>query len=255
MNGSGVQFTRGFIRAGDRRQAVAGWIVKGSRGTSLTTNQDQMKTRLLAVAVAATTAVTPAAAWAGTYAALCGGINCTVSITPEAIKSSYGEIPPSRVTYWGSTGESKTSIGTGVATTILFGGIGLLGFLAKTHQYNFTINGFDADGKKASMQIEFKNDKPAKQLMGELTAFTGLGMGQTRTAEEILAAESGAEATLQSLGKSKEATILGPKALNTATEAKRNCWSAYINKNPEMLNWANTNPLQATQNKKRFDDC
>ena len=135
-----------------------------------------MRTRLLALTLAATTAVSPSAAWAGTYAALCGGVNCTISITPEVIKSPYGEIPPSRVTYWGSTGESKTSIGTGVATTILFGGIGLLGFLAKNHQYNFTINGFDANGKKASIQIEFKNDKPAKQLMGELTAFTGLGM-------------------------------------------------------------------------------
>ena len=134
-----------------------------------------------------------AAATASEFQALCGGVKCTVSITPELISSPYGQIPPSRVTYWGSSGDSKTSVGTGVATTILLGGIGLLGFLAKNHQYNFTINGFDAEGKKASMQIEFKNDKPAKLLMSELTAFTGLGMGQTRTAEEILAAEQGSK--------------------------------------------------------------
>jgi hypothetical protein len=53
----------------------------------------------------------------------------------------FGSIPTSRVTYLGNTGESTTSIGTGVATTILFGGIGLLGFLAKNHNYNYFING------------------------------------------------------------------------------------------------------------------
>ena len=160
---------------------------------------------------AAACAVYGSAAAASEVQALCGGVKCTVSITPDLISSPYGQIPPARVTYWGSSGDSKTSVGTGVATTILFGGIGLLGFLAKNHQYNFTINSFDAEGKKASMQIEFKNDKPAKQLMSELTAFTGLGMGQTRTAEEILAAEQGAEPTLETLGSSKEETILGPK--------------------------------------------
>lgn len=196
-----------------------------------------------------------AAAIASEFQALCGGVKCTVSITPELISSPYGQIPPSRVTYWGSSGDSKTSVGTGVATTILFGGIGLLGFLAKNHQYNFTINGFDAEGKKASMQVEFKNDKPAKLLMSELTAFTGLGMGQTRTAEEILAAEKGEEPTLQTLGKSKDIQALGSIGSKKAEVAKQNCWSTYLESNPAMQKWAEANPAQAEQNKKRFDDC
>jgi hypothetical protein len=193
---------------------------------------------------------------ASEFQALCGGVKCTVSITPDLISSPYGQIPPSRVTYWGSSGDSKTSVGTGVATTILFGGIGLLGFLAKNHQYNFTINGFDAEGKKASMQVEFKNDKPAKQLMSELTAFTGLGMGQTRTAVEILAAEKGEEPTLETLGKKEDDLILGPKGSKDSTKKpSKNCWSTYLEKNPAMQEWAKANPGQAAQNKKRFEDC
>jgi hypothetical protein len=192
---------------------------------------------------------------ASEFQALCGGVKCTVSITPDLISSPYGQIPPSRVTYWGSSGDSKTSVGTGVATTLLFGGIGLLGFLAKNHQYNFTINGFDAEGKKASMQVEFKNDKPAKQLMSELTSFTGLGMGQTRTAEEILAAENGEQPTLENLGKFKESSILGPKGQKKVEVVKKNCWTTYLDQNPAMKKWAEANPAQASQNKKKFDDC
>jgi hypothetical protein len=128
---------------------------------------------------------------AGQFEALCGGVKCSIVVNQTEITSPFGTIPASRVSYWGNTGESKTSVGTGVATTILFGGVGLLGFLAKTHNYNFYINGFDASGKKLFMEFSFKNDKPAKLLMQELRMYTGLGMGQTRTIEEIQAAESG----------------------------------------------------------------
>ena len=92
---------------------------------------------------------------------------------------------------------------------MLLGGIGLLGFLAKNHQYNIFVNGYDANGKQVSMQLEFKNDKPVKSLVNELAAVTGLGMGQTRTIEEIKAAESAAPATLGPMLKSRPQT-LGP---------------------------------------------
>lgn len=128
---------------------------------------------------------------ASQFEALCGGVKCTIIVNQSEVTSPFGTIPMSRVSYWGNTGESKTSVGTGVATTILFGGIGLLGFLAKNHNYNFYINGFDASGKKLFMEFAFKNDKPAKLLMQELGIYTGLGMGQTRTIEDIQAAESG----------------------------------------------------------------
>ena len=194
-------------------------------------------------------------ALAGSYDALCGGVKCIVTVTPDAISSPYGEILSSRVTYWGSTGDSSTSVGTGVATTILFGGIGLLGFLAKNHEYSFTVNGFDADGKKVSMQLAFKNDKPAKRLMAELSSVTGLGMGQTRTAEEILAAESGSQVTLQAITGSKELSLDRANATKLTVPVNNNCWSEYLKRNPAMESWAKSNPAQAQQNKKKFDDC
>jgi hypothetical protein len=207
----------------------------------------------------ATSAATPLAVSAGQYEALCGGTKCTVIVSPSEISSPFGAIPSKRVTYWGNSGESKTSVGTGVATTILFGGIGLLGFLAKNHQYNFTVNGFDASGKSVSMAFEFKNDKPAKLLMQEMVAVTGLGMGQTRTAEEIKANESGIS---EALGPMKQQSSgLGSTTLESLSSDRnspaktKNCWSTYLENNPAMKQWAEKNPAQAAQNKKRFGDC
>jgi len=193
-------------------------------------------------------------AMAGQYEALCGGTKCTVIVTPGEISSPFGSIPSKRVTYWGNSGETKTSVGTGVATTILFGGIGLLGFLAKNHQYNFTVNGFDAAGKQVSMQFEFKNDKPAKLLVSEMVAVTGLGMGQTRTAEEIKAAESGVQEG-PGVMQVRPASIGALGSQVSESTPGRNCWSAYLKGNPAMEQWAKANPDQALQSKKRFEDC
>jgi hypothetical protein len=191
---------------------------------------------------------------AAQYEALCGGTRCSIIVSPGEISSPFGSIPSKRVTYWGSSGETKTSVGTGVATTILFGGIGLLGFLAKNHQYNFTVNGFDASGKQVSMQFEFKNDKPAKLLMQEMVAVTGLGMGQTRTAEEIKAAESRSQDG-PGVMKAQPASIGQLNPATPSPAASKNCWSTYLQNNPAMAQWANANPAQAAQNKRRFDDC
>lgn len=125
-------------------------------------------TRLSILGVASMLALTPATALAGTYEALCGGIECTVSVTSKEISSSQGTIPVSRVSYWTINGQSGTSVGTGVATTILFGGIGLLGFLAKKHDYNVTVDGYDAEGKKVAMQFKFINKSPVVAITEEL---------------------------------------------------------------------------------------
>lgn len=215
-------------------------------------------TSAVAAAVALMTAAVPPAAQAAQYEALCGGTKCSIIVTPQEISSPFGSIPAKRVTYWGNSGESKTSVGTGVATTILFGGIGLLGFLAKNHQYNFTVNGYDAAGKSVSMSFEFKNDKPAKQLMQEMVAVTGLGMGQTRTADEIKAAESGAQqgpGAMPQQSSGLQPTSIGATPSQAPQQVKKNCWSTYLDSNPAMKKWAESNPAQAEQNKKRFADC
>lgn len=38
-------------------------------------------------------------------------------------------------------------------------------------------------------------------------------------------------------------------------EPPKNCWTTYLNNNPNMKIWAEANPGAAAQNKKRFDDC
>lgn len=222
---------------------------------------DFLASRYFAVSAAGLTLLNGGAlqpAFAGQYEALCGGSNCTIVVTPTEVISPFGSIPAKRVTYWGGSGDAKTSVGTGVATTVILGPIGLLGFLAKTHQYNFTINGFDASGKQVSMQFEFKNDKPAKKLMQELPGVTGLGLGQTRTVDEIKAAESRGQDGPGVLTQAP--TNIGPIGSPTAipidkSKVDSNCWSTYLDNNPEMKKWAESNPGQASQNKKRFNDC
>ena len=129
---------------------------------------------------------------AGSYQAICGGTKCTVIVGAGEIRSPMGSIPPERVTDWGGGGNSKTSIGTGVATTVLLGPLGLLGFMAKNHDFNFVVNGYDRQGRRTSLDIQFKNDKPAKRFIEEMQRLTGLGMGQIRTAQDIKNAESAA---------------------------------------------------------------
>ena len=197
----------------------------------------------------------PYAALADNYDALCGTANCTLTVTPQSVSTGYISIPTERITYWGNIGDTKTSVGTGVATTIVFGPIGLLGFLAKNHEYNFTINGYDSEGKKASIQVQFKNDKPAKRLMNELVGVTGLAMNQTRTADEILASEK-VDKNLSDLEKAKSAPKLGQlESKNAPVSANKNCWSTYLANNPAVRKWAEANPAQSEQNQKKFDKC
>ena len=151
-----------------------------------------MKSKFLPILSAAALLHAGVPAFAGSYEAICGGTKCTVFVGASDIRSPYGSIPPERVTDWGGGGDSSTSVGTGVATTILLGPIGLLGFMAKNHDFNFVVNGYDRQGRKVSLSIQFKNDKPAKRFINEMQMITGLGMGQLRTAQEIKNLESAA---------------------------------------------------------------
>ena len=210
----------------------------------------------VAIAVSAAMAM-QVPAIAGTYEALCGGTKCTVIVGPDQISSPYGTIPTNRVTNWGGGGDSSTQVGTGVATTILFGPIGLLGFLAKKHDFNFLINGYDSEGKKSSITLQFKNDKPAKRFINEMQLVTQLGMGQTRTAKEIMAAEANSSNTASTGTLEGDAQLqdIGDREANATTQTNSNCWSKYLESNPAMKQWAEANPSMAEQNKKRFDDC
>lgn len=219
-------------------------------------NTQSMK-RFSSFAITTLLLTLPSTAIAGSYDALCGGTKCTVMVTSEEIRSPYGTIPTNRVTNWGGGGDTSTQVGTGVVTTVLFGPIGLLGFLAKKHDYNFLVNGYDAEGKKSSISLQFKNDKPAKRFINEMRQVTQLGMGQTRTAQEIMTTEANtggqvSTGTLQGDAQVQQ-TNLGNTTISSSSGA--NCWSKYLNENPAMKQWAEANPAMAAQNQKRFDDC
>ena len=84
---------------------------------------------------------------------------------------------------------------------------------------------------------------------------TKLGMGQTRTAKEIMAAEAmGDPASTGTLEGDAQAESALSKP-QVAVEPKGNCWNTYLDKNPAMKAWAEANPTMAEQNKKKFDDC
>lgn len=117
------------------------------------------------------------------------------------------------------------------------------------------INGYGDTCRKTTLNIQFKNDKPAKRFVNEMQMLTKLGMGQTRTAKEIMAAEamgvSVSTGTLEGDAQAESATIK-PEVV---AKSKGNFWSAYLDANPAMKAWAEANPTMAEQKKKKFDDC
>ena len=143
-----------------------------------------------------------------------------------------------------------------MATTILFGGIGLLGFLAKNHDFDFTVDGYDDEGKKVALQFKFINDKPVKKLTSELYRISGLAMGRQRTIAEIKAIENG-DAPLNAMSPSIETALQSPvkaKQLNCGVVLKEfDCnYDAYLDANPSVKAWAEANPALADKERARF---
>jgi hypothetical protein len=122
------------------------------------------KVGILASAILGIFSISTSSALAGSYQGFCGGTACTITVTPNEIISPYGSIPAGRVTNWGGGGNSETRVGVGIATTLIFGPLGLLGFLAKKYDYTFLVNGFDQEGKKVMMNIQFKKRKTCERF-------------------------------------------------------------------------------------------
>ncbi|WP_320677324.1 hypothetical protein [Prochlorococcus sp. MIT 1300] len=152
-----------------------------------------------------------------------------VVINSETITTPHASIPTTRIISWGIAGESKTDVGGGVATTIILGPIGLLGFLSKKHDYNFAVNGYDADGKRASILMQFKDAKQPKRLMSEMAMLTGLPMGQKRSIKEIRKLEkSGGSLEPENIGRMRSADNLDsgkdPDSLYESSSDKKKCF-------------------------------
>jgi hypothetical protein len=120
---------------------------------------------------------------AGTYYALCPPYDeCFVTIADDAIITPQERIPTERILSWSLGGNgSTTDVGLGIGLTVLFGVPGLLGFFAQNHDYQYSINYLNPDGKTNTAVIAFANDVPAKQFQQELTGATGLTVGMQNT--------------------------------------------------------------------------
>jgi len=124
-------------------------------------------------------------ACASSFEAICGRSKCTIELKKEKITTPHAVIPTSRVANWGGGGKSKNDLILGTSTTYLLGPVGLVGFAAKVHDYNYSITGYNQEGEKIFTRIRFRNEKPALKFAEEMLEFTRLRMDQKRTASDI----------------------------------------------------------------------
>lgn len=213
-----------------------------------------MKIKCIAIAASAAAVFSPIAALAGSYEALCGGVECTINVSTIGITSPQGSIPPSRVSYWSINGKSSTKVGVGIATTILFGPLGLLGFLAKKHDYNFTIDGYDEEGRRVALLFKFKKEEPAKSMTEELYRISGLPMGRQRSIAEIKSIESGESPLNAMVGAAEPALANVKKSSNCGRVLMEfDCnYSSYLDANPSVKAWADSNPELAAKERARL---
>ena len=118
---------------------------------------------------------------AANYSAVCsGGTECSVLLGVGKISMPGLTINKDKVLSWSQGGSgTKTDVGIGVASVVMFGLPGLIGFGAKKHDYLFSINYLDEAGNTQATTVGFKNNVPANQFMSELMGMTGLSMGET----------------------------------------------------------------------------
>jgi hypothetical protein len=185
-------------------------------------------------------------AMAAVYQALCsGGSECTVTLANGQIGMPGLVIQKDQVLSWSQGGSgSKTDVGMGVAGVVLFGVPGLIGFAAKKHDYQYTINYVDEAGNTQAASIGFRNNVPANQFMMEMMGMTGLSIGEVNKELEPKLAQMKAEAA-------ENARIA---ALDCARVVKTyGCsWSAYVAANPAVQIWASKYPSMVPAEKARL---
>ncbi|MFO8238692.1 MAG: hypothetical protein R6U00_10700 [Prochlorococcaceae cyanobacterium] len=195
-------------------------------------------------AIAITLPVLPVRA--GVYQALCsGGGGCTVTLANGQLSMPGLTIEDDQILSWSQGGSgTKTDVGMGVATTLLFGLPGLIGFGAKTHDYQFNINYVDDDGNVQATSVVFKNNTPANQFMMELMGMTRLSMGELN---------NDLQARIDGL-KQEAAERQRIASLDCARVLKAyGCsWSTYLEANPNVQIWAERYPQMVPAEKARL---
>jgi hypothetical protein len=232
-------------------------------------------------------------AMASSYEAICGTSTCTIGIDATGLSSPAGFLPTGRIAQWFTGGQEDFNAASGtagalgagtagaIAGAVLLGPIGLLGGLiggaiagskaGKTADLYFSVVGYDQAGIKQTISFRFVNPKPANQLKMELPMFTGLGMGQSRSVEELRKSLSAStvssplpEKLTPSSGSGPASTGGSktlPDSLAVPVEAKADPlggnaktagdWSSYL-KDRGLENWASKNPQLAEKLKQRL---
>ena len=188
----------------------------------------------------------PAPCIAASYAAICsGGTDCSVLLGVGKISMPGLTINKDKVLSWSQGGSgTKTDVGIGVASVVMFGLPGLIGFGAKKHDYLFTINYVDEAGNTQATTVGFKNNVPANQFMSELMGMTGLSMGETnKTLQEQINTLQAAAAEKARLAALQCAPVLKPYKCS---------WSQYLEANASVRAWAQKYPQMATAEKTRL---
>ena len=104
------------------------------------------------------------------YEAICNSRECLVKVNEDLISTPFASIKSSRMTSWPLVVETQPR---------------MLGFLGEKDKYTFNLNGYDQEGRKKSLNIQFINDKSAKKFIREIETVSGLGLGQRRSAKQI----------------------------------------------------------------------
>lgn len=192
----------------------------------------------------------PFAASAGVYEAICeGGNRCSVMLANGQISLPGATIDKDKILSWsqGGTG-SKTDVGMGVATTVLFGLPGLIGFGAKKHDYQFSINYIDEKGNFQMSSVSFRNSTPANQFMMELMGLTGLSMGSVNTSLQSKIDKIKAdEAEKDRIAAEKER--ISRLDCGPVLKQYQCSWSKYLDGNPTVKAWAERFPSMALAEK------
>jgi len=192
---------------------------------------------------------------AGTYDALCSGVECKIILDGKGVSGPAGFIPAHRIAQWytgggeehnkaasaaGATaGAAAGIVAGGLATcwTIILCPVGLIGGgiaggmggsrAGKSADFYFTVIGYTQDGNKVTQNFNFLNKKPAGRVMQELPAIAGLGMGEMRSVEQIKEGDARAAAT--GTGRPQLPGNIG--SVNSAT-AKNSALPASLNDSP-----------------------
>jgi hypothetical protein len=189
----------------------------------------------------------PISAFAGVYEAICNGDNrCTVTMGAGKLVLPGLAIDKDKILSWSQGGAgSKTDVGIGVASVVLFGLPGIVGFGAKKHDYQFFINHLDEQGNVQLSTIKFKNNTPANQFMMEIMGMTGLSVGEVNKTLQAQIDTLKAEAA--------EKKRIDNLECGVATKKYKCSWSAYLNANPSQKAWAQKYPTMAEQEKARLN--